>query len=152
MCNSTSPQPGCLPETQLAFALPCSLQFPYYTFIDRSRMYTVGSLFYAIYFFVSFPMFYRIDEDVRGKKWTLSECVIDRWVGVASRINHAKPSGLPLAFLLLPASYMSTCCCPQAANGTCAPRTMMVSSSLPCPAVIPFVSQLGSGHAGHHPA
>ncbi len=37
-------------------------QFPYYTFIDRGRMYTVGSLFYAIYFFVSFPMFYRIDE------------------------------------------------------------------------------------------
>lgn len=31
-------------------------------------MYTVGSLFYAIYFFVSFPMFYRMDEDgkVRG--------------------------------------------------------------------------------------
>lgn len=55
-----------------------ALQFPYYTFIDRSRMYTVGSLFYAIYFFVSFPMFYRIDEDVRGKKWTMSECIIDR--------------------------------------------------------------------------
>ena len=30
---------------------------------DRSRMYSVGSLFYAIYFFVSFPMFYRMDEN-----------------------------------------------------------------------------------------
>lgn len=37
-------------------------QFPYYTFVDREKMYTVGSLFYAIYFFVSFPMFYRMDE------------------------------------------------------------------------------------------
>jgi hypothetical protein len=37
-------------------------QYPYYTFVDRSKMYTVGSLFYAIYFFVSFPMFYRMDE------------------------------------------------------------------------------------------
>ena len=36
--------------------------FPYYTFKDRSKMYTVGSIFYAIYFFVSFPMFYRMDE------------------------------------------------------------------------------------------
>ncbi len=30
-------------------------------------MYTVGSLFYAIYFFVSFPMFYRMDEYNKGK-------------------------------------------------------------------------------------
>lgn len=37
-------------------------QYPYYTFVDRDKMYTVGSLFYAIYFFVSFPMFYRMDE------------------------------------------------------------------------------------------
>jgi len=36
--------------------------FPHYTFVDRSRMYTVGSLFYALYFWVSFPLFMRIDE------------------------------------------------------------------------------------------
>lgn len=35
-------------------------------------MYSIGSLFYAIYFFVSFPMFIRIDEDP-GKKWSLGE-------------------------------------------------------------------------------
>jgi cycloeucalenol cycloisomerase len=39
--------------------------FPYYTFVDRQRMYSVGSLFYAIYFFVSFPMFFRMDEDTK---------------------------------------------------------------------------------------
>ncbi|KAE9467551.1 hypothetical protein C3L33_00546, partial [Rhododendron williamsianum] len=36
-----------------------NVQFPYYEFVDRASMYTVGSLFYAIYFFVSFPMFLR---------------------------------------------------------------------------------------------
>lgn len=49
------------------------LQFPYYTFVDRSKMYSVGSLFYAIYFFVSFPMFMRIDEDPKARKWSLGE-------------------------------------------------------------------------------
>ncbi|KAE8694544.1 Cycloeucalenol cycloisomerase [Hibiscus syriacus] len=33
--------------------------FPYYDFMDRASMYKVGSLFYAIYFIVSFPMFLR---------------------------------------------------------------------------------------------
>lgn len=36
-----------------------NVQFPYYQFVDRASMYTVGSLFYAIYFIVSFPMFLR---------------------------------------------------------------------------------------------
>ena len=36
--------------------------YPYYTFVDRDKMYSIGSLFYAIYFFVSFPMFFRMDE------------------------------------------------------------------------------------------
>ncbi|GBF93808.1 cycloeucalenol cycloisomerase [Raphidocelis subcapitata] len=51
--------------------------FPYYTFVDRSKMYSVGSLFYAIYFFVSFPMFIRIDEEPGGKKWTLAQVALD---------------------------------------------------------------------------
>jgi len=37
--------------------------FPHYRFRDRSRMYSVGSLFYALYFFVSFPWFFAMDED-----------------------------------------------------------------------------------------
>jgi len=47
--------------------------FPYYTFKDRERMYTVGSLFYAIYFFVSFPMFFRMHENTSSYKHALIE-------------------------------------------------------------------------------
>ncbi|WVZ96099.1 hypothetical protein U9M48_041780 [Paspalum notatum var. saurae] len=49
--------------------------FPYYEFIDRDMMYKVGSLFYAIYFIVSFPMFSRIDEE--DEKWNLSRVAVD---------------------------------------------------------------------------
>ncbi|KAK9909776.1 hypothetical protein WJX75_007309 [Coccomyxa subellipsoidea] len=49
--------------------------FPYYKFKDRSRMYTVGSLFYAIYFFVSFPAFFFMDESLR--KWSLGRAASD---------------------------------------------------------------------------
>lgn len=51
--------------------------FPYYTFKDKSKMYTVGSLFYAIYFFVSFPVFFRMDEDSKAKPFTLWRAVAD---------------------------------------------------------------------------
>ena len=33
--------------------------FPYYSFEDRYMAYTLGSAFYALYFIVSFPTFYR---------------------------------------------------------------------------------------------
>uniref|UniRef100_A0A7S2QSM8 Cycloeucalenol cycloisomerase n=1 Tax=Chlamydomonas chlamydogama TaxID=225041 RepID=A0A7S2QSM8_9CHLO len=51
--------------------------FPYYSFIDKERMYTIGSLFYAIYFFVSFPLFYIMDEDPKVKKWTAWQAAVD---------------------------------------------------------------------------
>jgi len=38
-------------------------------------MYTVGSMFYAIYFLVSFPMFLRIDE--KAEKWGLGRVAVD---------------------------------------------------------------------------
>jgi cycloeucalenol cycloisomerase len=41
--------------------------FPYYHIEDREWMYTVGSIIYAIYFLVSFPMFARMDEPVPGE-------------------------------------------------------------------------------------
>lgn len=41
--------------------------FPYYVIGDRKWFYTVGSLFYSIYFIVSFPMFARVDEDGPGQ-------------------------------------------------------------------------------------
>ncbi|XAR50317.1 Cycloeucalenol cycloisomerase [Bertholletia excelsa] len=50
--------------------------FPYYDFVDRASMYKVGSLFYAIYFIVSFPMFLRIDEKP-GDQWDLPRVAID---------------------------------------------------------------------------
>ncbi|XP_010248949.1 PREDICTED: cycloeucalenol cycloisomerase isoform X2 [Nelumbo nucifera] len=50
--------------------------FPYYQFVDRASMYKVGSLFYAIYFVVSFPMFLRIDEKA-GDTWDLPRVAVD---------------------------------------------------------------------------
>lgn len=50
--------------------------FPYYEFVDRASMYKVGSLFYAIYFIVSFPMFFRMDEKL-GDLWDLPRVAID---------------------------------------------------------------------------
>jgi len=38
--------------------------FPYYSFADRFMAYTLGSAFYGIYFIVSFPAFYSLDESV----------------------------------------------------------------------------------------
>lgn len=40
-------------------------KFPYYSFEDRDQAYVVGSAFYGIYFLVSFPWFYAIDEYTR---------------------------------------------------------------------------------------
>ncbi len=54
----TLPPILCAPHQDCSAVVPTPLQ-------DRSRMYSVGSLFYAIYFFVSFPMFYRMDEQPR---------------------------------------------------------------------------------------
>ncbi|GKV05460.1 hypothetical protein SLEP1_g17469 [Rubroshorea leprosula] len=50
--------------------------FPYYEFVDRASMYKVGSLFYAIYFIVSFPMFLRVEEKP-GDLWDLSRVAVD---------------------------------------------------------------------------
>ena len=49
--------------------------FPYYVFEDRDMAYTLGSAFYGIYFLVSFPMFLRVDEDVRADGKGLSKVV-----------------------------------------------------------------------------
>jgi len=48
---------------------------PYYVIQDRSKMYLIGSAFYGIYFYISFPMFFRMDE--HGKLWTLSKTIFD---------------------------------------------------------------------------
>jgi cycloeucalenol cycloisomerase len=38
--------------------------FPYYRFEDRFMAYTLGSAFYGIYFIVSYPVFFQLDEYV----------------------------------------------------------------------------------------
>lgn len=48
---------------------------PYYSFVDRDRMYSIGTFFYALYFIVSFPMFFRIDEEKRS--WTMSRSIVN---------------------------------------------------------------------------
>ncbi|MCO5579029.1 hypothetical protein L7F22_032881 [Adiantum nelumboides] len=53
-----------------------AMQFPYYDFVDRDAMFKVGSLFYAIYFIVSYPMFLRLDENPKDP-WSLSRTAID---------------------------------------------------------------------------
>ncbi|KAK6917177.1 hypothetical protein RJ641_017928 [Dillenia turbinata] len=50
--------------------------FPYYEFVDREAMYKFGSLFYALIFLVSFPMFMRIDEEPNDP-WELPRVAID---------------------------------------------------------------------------
>ncbi|KAJ3023318.1 Bifunctional protein GlmU [Thoreauomyces humboldtii] len=61
-----------------AFLETFSIQsFPYYNYPDPFSMFTVGSLFYAIYFIVSFPMFYRLDENLEGQNWTVTRVAVD---------------------------------------------------------------------------
>ncbi|MES1921447.1 hypothetical protein MHBO_002978 [Bonamia ostreae] len=61
----------------LAFFEAYSLKnFPYYSFENERKMYTVGTVFYSIYFIVTFPVFYRIDEKV-GECWALETVITE---------------------------------------------------------------------------
>ena len=52
---------------------------------DRAAMLRYGSFFYAMYFIVSFPNAYRLDENPEEPRWPLSRVVIEAcFVGVAS--------------------------------------------------------------------
>src|SRR3989338_9017931 len=53
---------------------------PYCSHHDKWSMYTVGSVFYGIYFFASFPMFFRLDEPTEHQQptnWSISQTIID---------------------------------------------------------------------------
>eukprot|EP00747_Dinoflagellata_sp_TGD_P085894 gnl/TRDRNA2_/TRDRNA2_163056_c0_seq3.p1 gnl/TRDRNA2_/TRDRNA2_163056_c0~~gnl/TRDRNA2_/TRDRNA2_163056_c0_seq3.p1 ORF type:complete len:1033 (-),score=167.79 gnl/TRDRNA2_/TRDRNA2_163056_c0_seq3:140-3238(-) len=57
-------------------------EFPYYQHEDKAAMYKVGSVFYALYFVVSFPMFLRVDEDggpdgCGASCWTLWQAIME---------------------------------------------------------------------------
>lgn len=65
-----------LASYSVAFLETFTIQhFPHYDIPDRHAMYLYGSMFYGIYFIVTFPMFARLDEDANS--WTLSQTVID---------------------------------------------------------------------------
>jgi cycloeucalenol cycloisomerase len=46
-------------------------------YVDVPRMLRFGTFFYALYFIVSFPSVYRLDEEPEAPRWTLSRCAIE---------------------------------------------------------------------------
>jgi|GEM_PF-377810 len=46
-------------------------------YVDLPRMLSLGSACYALYFIVSFPNVFRLDEDPAGERWSLSRTVIE---------------------------------------------------------------------------
>lgn len=54
-------------------------------YIDLPRMLKWGSTFYAMYFVVSFPNVYRLDENPKEPRWSISRTVIEAsFVGIVS--------------------------------------------------------------------
>jgi len=54
-------------------------------YVDLPRMLRWGSVFYALYFVVSFPNVYRMDEDPAAPRWTLGRCFVEAgFVGMLS--------------------------------------------------------------------
>jgi cycloeucalenol cycloisomerase len=46
-------------------------------YVDLAAMLRFGSVFYAMYFLVSFPAFFRLDERPDQPPWSVSRCVIE---------------------------------------------------------------------------
>jgi len=46
-------------------------------YVDKARQLGIGSVCYALYFIVSFPNVYRLDENAKGERWSLARCVIE---------------------------------------------------------------------------
>jgi len=46
-------------------------------YVDVPAMLRFGSLFYAMYFLVSFPNVYRLDEDPGAPRWSLPRCAVE---------------------------------------------------------------------------
>ncbi|XP_065195431.1 uncharacterized protein LOC135826731 [Sycon ciliatum] len=78
--------------------------FPYYTYKSPARMFTVGTIFYALLFLVTFPMFSRLDEG-KFESWTMGRVVVEAlatmmlvlWVADLWRIAF-----MPAARIVLP--------------------------------------------------
>jgi cycloeucalenol cycloisomerase len=50
--------------------------FPYYTYPDLYTMLTKGSAFYSVFFLVTYPWFYRLDEDPHSP-WPISRVITE---------------------------------------------------------------------------
>jgi cycloeucalenol cycloisomerase len=46
-------------------------------YVDLPRMLTIGSACYALYFLVSFPNVYRLDEDEKGERWSIPRTIME---------------------------------------------------------------------------
>lgn len=46
-------------------------------YVDMARMLSIGSVCYMLYFLVSFPNVYRMDEDAQGERWSLYRCAME---------------------------------------------------------------------------
>lgn len=46
-------------------------------YVDLPRMLRLGSVYYALYFIVSFPNVYRLDEEPDGERWSISRTIIE---------------------------------------------------------------------------
>ena len=68
--------------------------FPYYSFEDRAKAYTLGSAFYGIYFLVSFPAFIRLDEFPEGQL-SLYQTVMDSLVSPPATQPPSQPASHP---------------------------------------------------------
>ena len=97
------PAPGCprqrcprlIARASLPHLRPQTLtisNFPYYDFEDRDLAYTVGSAFYGLYFVVSFPVYFALDEP--GK-------VVGPWYRSATPLRDAVTSSLASGMLVL---------------------------------------------------
>ena len=54
-------------------------------YVDLPAMLRWGSLFYALYFVVSFPNVYRLDENPEEPRWTISRTIVEAsFVGITS--------------------------------------------------------------------
>jgi len=68
----------------VAFIETFSIQhFPHYDIFDRSKMYLYGSVFYALYFVVTFPMHLGIDEDPKDR-WSMRAVVCNALAACAA--------------------------------------------------------------------
>lgn len=76
---------------------------PYYSFVDRDQMYSVGVWFYALYFIVGFPFYILMDETPEDD-WTLGY-VVTNALGAAQLVFVCCTPSLLLSRGISPAFF-----------------------------------------------